>query len=65
MFYTCFTANPTGDQPWIFIGRTDAKNEAQMLWTPDAKSWLTGKDTDSWKDWKQKENGVTEDKMFR
>ena len=47
------------------IGRTDAKNEAQILWTPDTKSWLTGKDMNAWKDYRQKENGVAEDKMFR
>ena len=54
--------HPKGDQPWIFIGRTDAKAEAPILWPPDAKSWLTGKDPDSGKDWRQ-EKGTTEDEM--
>ena len=47
--------NPKGNQPWIFIGRTDA--EAPILWPPDAKSWLIGKDSDAGKDWRQKEKG--------
>ena len=38
--------NPKGDQPWIFIGRTDAEAEAPIIWPPDAKSWLFGKDPD-------------------
>ena len=41
--------NPKGNQPWIFIGRTDAEVEAPILWLPDAKSWLTGKDPDAGK----------------
>ena len=49
-----------GDQSWILIGRTDA--EAPILWSPDAKNWLTGKDPDAGKDWRQKK-GMTEDKM--
>ena len=53
--------NPKGNQPWIFIGRTDA--EAPILWPPDAKSWLIGKDPDAGKDWRQEEKGVTEDEM--
>ena len=53
--------NPKGNQPWIFIGRTDA--EAPILWPPDAKSRLFGKDPDAGKDWKQEEKGVTEDEM--
>ena len=53
--------NPKGNQPWIFIGRTDA--EAPILWPPDVKSWLIGKDPDSGKDWRQDEMGTTEDKM--
>ena len=53
--------NPKGNQPWIFIGRTDA--EALILWLPDAKSQLTGKDPDAGKDWKPKEKGVAENKM--
>ena len=49
--------NPKGNQPWKFIGRTDAEAEAPILWPPDAKSWLTGNDSDAGKDWKQKEKG--------
>ena len=45
------------NQPWIFIGRTDAKAEAPKLWPPDAKNWLIGKDPDAGKDWRQKEEG--------
>ena len=55
--------NPKGDQSWIFIERTDAEAEAPILWPPDAKSWLTGKDPDAGKDWGQKEQGTTEDEM--
>ena len=57
--------NPKGNQPWIFIERTDAEAEASVLWPPDAKSQLIGKDPDAEKDWKQKEKRVAEDKMFR
>ena len=52
-----------GNQPWIFIGRTDAEAEALILWPPDAKNWFTGKDPDAGKDWGQEEKGVTEDEM--
>ena len=55
--------NSKGNQSWIFIGRTDAKAEAPILWSPDAKNWLTGKDPDAGKDWRQKEKGTTEDGM--
>ena len=55
--------NPKGNQPWIFIGRTDAEAEAPILWPPDAKSWLIGKDPDAGKDWRWKEKGMTEDEM--
>ena len=55
--------NPKGNQPWIFIWRTDAEAEAAILWPPDAKSWLTGKDSDAGKDWRQEEKGTTEDEM--
>ena len=55
--------NPEGNQFWIFIGRTDAEAEAPILWLPDAKNWLIGKDTDAGKDWRQEEKGMTEDKM--
>jgi len=56
--------NPKGNQPWIFIGRTDAEAEAPILMPPDAKSRLTGKDPDVNKDWRQEEKGITEDKIF-
>ena len=49
--------HPRGNQPWIFIGRTDAEAEAPMLWPPDAKNWLIGKDPDGGKDWRPEENG--------
>ena len=55
--------NPKGNQPWIFIGRTDAEAEATIFWPPEAKNWLTGKNPDAEEDWKQKEKGVTEDEM--
>ena len=55
--------NPEGNQSWIFIGRTDAEAETPILWPPDAKNWLTGKDPDAQKDWRQKEKGMTEDEM--
>ena len=55
--------NPKGNQSWIFIGRTDAVAEAPILWPPDVKNWLTGKDTDAGKDWRQEEKGMTEDEM--
>ena len=53
--------NPKGYQPWIFIGRTDT--EAPILWSPDAKSQLIGKDLDAGKDWGQEEKRATEDEM--
>ena len=49
--------NPKGNQPWLLIGRTDAEAEAPILWQPDAKRWLTGKDCDAGKDWGQKSMG--------
>ena len=55
--------HPKGDQSWIFIGRTDAEAETLILWPPDAKNWLTGKDPDAGKDWRQEEKGTTEDEM--
>ena len=51
--------NPKGYQPWIVIGRTDAEGETPVLWSPDAKSWLIGKDPDAGKGWGQKEKAVT------
>ena len=55
--------NPKGNKPWLFIGRMDT--EALVLWPPDVKSWLIGKDPDAGKDWKQKEKRVAEDEMVR
>ena len=55
--------NPKGNQTWIFIGRTDTEAEAPMLWPPDVKSRLIGKDPDAGKDWRQEEKGTTEDEM--
>ena len=55
--------NPKGNQPWIFIGRTDAEAEAPIHWPPDAKNWLIGKDSDAGKDLRQEEEGMTEDEM--
>ena len=54
--------NPKGNQPWITTGRTDTEAEDLILWPPDAKSRLTGKDPDAWKDWGQKQR-LTEDEM--
>ena len=54
--------HPKGNQPWLFIARTHAEAEAPILWPPGAKSWLTGKDPDVRKDWRQ-EKGTTEDEM--
>ena len=54
---------PKGNQPWIFIGRTDAEAEAPVLWPLDVKNWLTGKDPDAEKDWRQEEKGTMEDEM--
>ena len=51
-----------GDQPWVFFGRNDAKDEAPVLCPPHAKSWLIGKDSDAGRDWGQ-EMGTTEDEM--
>ena len=53
--------NPKGNQPWIFSGRTDAEAETPILWPPDAKNWLFGKDPNGGKDWRQEEKGMTED----
>ena len=55
--------NPKENQPWIFIGKTDAEAETPILWPPDAKSWLIGIDPDAGKDWGQEEKGVTEDEV--
>ena len=57
--------NPRGSQSRMFIGRTDAEAEAEalILWSPDAKNWLPGKNSDAGKDWRQEEKGTIEDKM--
>ena len=55
--------HPKGDQSWVFIGRTDVEAETPILWPPNAKSWLIGKDYDAGKDWRQEEKGTTEDDM--
>ena len=49
------TVHPIGNQSWIFTGRTDAEAEIPILWPPDAKNWLTGKDPDAGKDWRWEE----------
>ena len=60
--WTASRVHPKGNQSWIFIGRTDVEAEAPILWPPDAKNWLIGKDPESGKDWRQ-ENGMTKDEM--
>ena len=55
--------HPKGNQSWIFIGRTDAEAEAPILWPPDVKNWLIGKDSDAGRGWGQEEKGTTEDEM--
>ena len=55
--------HPKGNQPWIFFGRTDAKVATPILWPPDAKNWLSGKDLDAGKNWGQEKKGTTEDGM--
>ena len=52
---------PKGNQSWIFIGGTDA--EALVLWAPDVKNGLIGKDPDAGEDWRQEEKGTTEDEI--
>ena len=56
-------AHPKGNQSWIFIRRTDAEAKAPILWTPDVKNWLIGRDPDAGKRWRQEEKGTTEDEM--
>ena len=56
--------NPTGNQSWIFIGRTDSEVEAPILWPSDAMSWLIGKDSDAEKDWRQEERGMPKEEMI-
>ena len=55
--------HPKGDQSWVFIARTDVEAETPILWPPNVKSWLIGKDPDAGKDWGQEEKGTTEDEM--
>ena len=55
--------NPKGNQSWIFFGRTDVEAETPILWPPDAKNRLVGKDPDAGKDWRWEENETIEDKM--
>ena len=65
IFFRCLVkpVSPKGNQLWIFIGRTDAEAEASILWPPDVKSWLVGKDPDAGKDWGQEEKRMTEDEV--
>ena len=51
--------HPKGDQSWVFFKRTDVEAETPILWPPDAKNWLIGKDPDAGKDWRQEEKGTT------
>ena len=55
--------SPKGNQPQIFIGKTDAEAKAPILWPRDVKSWLIGKDPNTGKNWEQEEKGVAEDEM--
>ena len=57
------TINPKGNQPWIFIGRTNIDAEAPIIWSPDVKSQLTGKAPDAGKDWGQEKKEMTENEM--
>ena len=54
---------PKRNQTWLSFGRMDAEDEAPVLWPPNEKSWLIGKDRDAGKDWRQEEKGTTEDEM--
>ena len=57
------SVHPKGNQFWVFIGRTDVEVETLIVWLPDIKNWLTGKDSDAGRDWMQEEKGMTEDEM--
>ena len=57
------SAHPKGNQSWIFIRRTDGEDEIPILWPPDAKNWLIGKDPDAGEDWRQEEKGAKEGEM--
>ena len=54
------SVHPKGNQHRIFIGRTDAEAETPILWLPDVKNWLIGKDPDAGNDWRWEEKGTTE-----
>ena len=56
--------HPKGDQSWVFIERTYVKPETPILWPPDAKNWLIGKDPDAGKDWRWEEKGTTKNEMI-
>ena len=56
--------HPKVNQPWIFIGRTDAEAETSVIWPPHVKNRLIGKDPDAGKEWRQEEKGMTEDEIF-
>ena len=56
--------HPKGDQSWVLIAMTDVEAETPILWPPDAKNWLTGKDPDAGKDWGKEEKGTTEDEII-
>ena len=56
--------HPKGNQSWLFIGSTDTEAETPILRPPDVKNWLTRKDPDAGKDWRQEEKGITEDEMI-
>ena len=58
-----FPVHPKGDQSWVFTERTDAEAETPILWPPDVKSWLTGKDPEARRDWGQEEKRTIEDEM--
>ena len=53
------TVNPKGNQPWIYIGKPDVGAETLIVWPPDVKSWLIGKDLDAGRDWRQEEKRMT------
>ena len=55
--------HPKGNKSWVFIRRTDAEAETPILWPPEAKNWIIGKDPDAGKDWRREEKGMTEDEM--
>ena len=57
--------HPKGNQPWIFIGRTDAEAETAIPWPPDVKNWLIWKDPDAGTDWRQKEKVMTDDETVK